>query len=244
MRLSRSLPSTRSIVTTVPHAKSTLSRSCPTPCPEPPWATVSWSSQLVHYGLGLSLSQVQQILGANLNTEISVGGLWTPPPHGCGPAAWYEQLGEELRASAWLNADETAGASTGRPTALVLLQSRWLLLHDRRSRGSDALQKFFIDVFAGTLIHDFWAVYESALVEDHQYCLVHLLRELLKVDDRNDSAEWKAFSKQLKRLIRDGLRLRKRPDYTPERYRSRFALIYHRLDALAGRPTPTPMLGG
>jgi len=70
--------------------------------------------------------------------------------------------------------------------------------------------------------------------------LVHLLRELLKVDDRNDSAEWKAFSKQLKRLIRDGLRLRKRPDYTPERYRSRFALIYHRLDALAGAAYTDP----
>lgn len=199
-------------------------------------------SSWFHYGLGLSLSQVEQILGANLNTRISVGGL--VDASGRMAAAllpWYEQIGEELRASAWLNADETGWRVNG--------QSHWLWCFCNRdgcyymidrSRGSVALQKFFIDVFAGTLIHDFWSVYESALVEDHQYCLVHLLRELLKVDDKNDSAEWKAFSKQLKRLIRDGLRLRKRPDYTLERYRSRFASIYHRLDALAGAAYTDP----
>jgi transposase len=199
-------------------------------------------SSWFHYGLGLSLSQVEQILGANLNTDISVGGL--VDASGRMAAAllpWYEQLGEELRASAWLNADETGWRVNG--------QTHWLWCFCNpdgcyymidRSRGSDALQKFFIEVFTGTLIHDFWAVYESALVEDHQYCLVHLLRELLKVDDKNDSAEWKAFSKQLKRLIRDGLRLRKRPDYTPERYRSRFAMIYRRLDALAGAAYTDP----
>jgi hypothetical protein len=148
---------------------------------------------------------------------------------------WYEQIGEELRASACLNADETGWRVNG------LTHWLWCFCNPDgcyymidRSRGSDALYKFFAEVFTGTLVHDFWSVYESALVEDHQYCLVHLLRELFKVDEHNNSAEWQAFSKQLKRLIRDGLRLRKRPDYTPDRYRSRFGKIYHRLDALAG----------
>jgi transposase len=193
-------------------------------------------SSWFHYGLGITLSPVQQILGANLNTEVSLGGLLDASGRmAAALLPWYEQIGEELRASAWLNADETGWRVNG--------QSHWLWCFCNphgcyymidRSRGSDALRKFFVEVFAGTLVSDFWSVYESALVEDHQYCLVHLLRELFKVDEHNDSAEWKTFSKQLKRLIRDGLRLRKRPDYTPERYRSRFALIYHRLDALAG----------
>ena len=55
----------------------------------------------------------------------------------------------------------------------------------------------------------------------------------MKVDQRNDGIEWRAFSKQLKRLIRDGLRLRKRPDFTKARYASRIGLINKRLWALA-----------
>ena len=189
-----------------------------------------------HYGLGISLSQVQQVLGVHLNTGVSAGGLLDASARmAAALEPWYEQIGDELRASACLNADETGWRVSG--------QTHWLWCFCNgdgcyymidRSRGSEALQKFFADVFAGTLVHDFWSVYESAFVEDHQYCLVHLLRELCKVDQRNDSAEWRAFSKLLKRLIRDGMRLRKRPDYTPDRYRSRFARIYRRLDALAG----------
>ncbi len=75
-----------------------------------------------------------------------------------------------------------------------------------RCRGSPALQKFFTDVFEGVLITDYWAPYESVCAEDRQYCPVHLLRELQKVDLRNDSAEWQAFTKKLGRLLGDGMR--------------------------------------
>ena len=64
-----------------------------------------------------------------------------------------------------------------------------------RCRGSPALRKFFTDVFEGVLITDFWAPYESVWARDRQYRLVHLLRELQKVDLRNESAEWRAFAK-------------------------------------------------
>ena len=67
---------------------------------------------------------------------------------------------------------------------------------------------------------------------DRQYCLVHLLRELEKVDQRNTSPEWQAFAKTLRRLIKDGISLRKRPDFTPEKYRSRIVRIGRRLDAI------------
>ena len=83
------------------------------------------------------------------------------------------------------------------------------------------------------LIHDFWAAYESVWADDRQYCLVHLLRELEKVDDRNDSIEWRGLSKKLRRLIRDGIRLRKRKDFSPEKYQSRIHLIDSRLNGLA-----------
>jgi hypothetical protein len=54
------------------------------------------------------------------------------------------------------------------------------------------------------LITDFWAAYDSVDAADRQKCIPHLLRELEKVDLRNDSAEWQAFAKKLRRLLRDG----------------------------------------
>jgi len=83
------------------------------------------------------------------------------------------------------------------------------------------------------LITDFWAAYNAVCAADKQCCLVHLLRELEKVDMHNESAEWRAFAKKLRRLIGDGIRLRKLEDYTPQRYVSRVHLIDRRLMALA-----------
>ena len=193
-----------------------------------------------HYGLGVTLSQVQQILSSHLHTEVTAGGLLDASSRmAMALLPWYAQIGEELRAGGCLHADETGWRVEGRTHWLWCFcdpaASGCYYLIDR-SRGSEALYRFFADVYRGTLVHDFWSAYGLALAEDHQYCLVHLLRELLKVDDRKGpdaSEEWASFSKRLKRLIRDGLRLRKRPDYTPDRYRSRFGLIYRRLDALA-----------
>jgi len=102
-----------------------------------------------------------------------------------------------------------------------------------RCRGQPALRKFFTEAFNGVLITDFWAAYASVEAADRQYCLPHLLRELEKVDQRNDSAEWQAFAKKLRRLLRDGLRLRKRRDFTPQKYQSRINLLNRRVGLMA-----------
>src|SRR5581483_3124746 len=102
-----------------------------------------------------------------------------------------------------------------------------------KSRGSAALQKFFTDTYQGTLVSDFWAAYFNVAFDDRQMCIPHLLRELIKVDQYNDAPQWKAFSKQLKRLLGDGLRLAKRSDFAKDRYASRIGLINRRLWKLA-----------
>ncbi len=188
-----------------------------------------------HYGLGVTISQVKEILSSHLNTLITAGGLldgWRRLAEALFP--WYEQIGHEARASAVLHADETGWRVAGQTWWLwcfCTLKCCYYLID--RSRGSSALQKFFIEAYQGTLVSDFWAAYNNVWSGDKQKCLPHLLRELLKVDEYNLSIEWRAFSKQLKRLIRDGLRLRKRPDFTKERYASRVGLINQRLWALA-----------
>jgi hypothetical protein len=194
-------------------------------------ALTSW----FHYGLGITIDQVVDILGYHLQTKLTPGGLidaW------CRLAevlnAWYKQIGEEARKSAHLHADETGWRVNG------LTYWLWCFANTRvcyymidRCRGSPALQKFFTDVFEGVLITDFWAPYESVCAEDRQYCLVHLLRELEKVDLRNGSAEWRAFAKKLRRLLRDGMRLRKRPDFVPGKFQSRVDRLNARLAKLA-----------
>ena len=192
-------------------------------------------SSWFHYGLGVTIGQTRDILASHLHAEVTAGGLldgWRRLAETLFP--WYEQVGRDARAGAVLHADETGWRVAG--------QTWWLwcfctpdtccYLIDP-SRGSPALQKFFTQAFRGVLVTDFWAAYDAVCAGDNQRCLPHLLRELIKVDERNDMREWRAFSKQLKRLVRDGIRLRKRPDFTRERYASRIRLINKRLCALA-----------
>jgi len=192
-------------------------------------------SSWFHYGLGVTIGQVKDILGCHLHTDITAGGLldgWQRLAGAMFP--WYQQIADDARAGAVLHADETGWRVDGQTYWL------WCFANHRScyylidpSRGSAALQRFFVEAYQGTLVSDFWAAYANVFSGDCQKCLPHLLRELVKVDQRNDGIEWRAFSKQLKRLIRDGLRLRKRPDFTKARYASRIGLINKRLWALA-----------
>ncbi len=194
-------------------------------------ALTSW----FHYGLGVTIDQIIDILSYHLQTKLTPGGLidaWRRLSEIL--LAWYEQIAEEAKTSAHLHADETGWRVNGQGCWL------WCFTNERNCyytieycRGSPALQKFFMGVFEGVLITDFWAAYASVCAEDRQYCLVHLLRELEKVDLHNDSAEWQAFAKKLRRLLGDGIRLRKRPDFAPGKFQNRVDRLNARLAKLA-----------
>jgi len=200
-----------------------------------------------HYGLGVTLDQLITILQFHLQLTLSAGGLiaaWQRLAEILTP--WYEQLAREARASAHLHADETGWRVRGQTCWLWCFANGNVCYYlIDRCRGSPVLQQFFGEAFDGILLHDFWAAYESIDVADRQYCLVHLLRELEKVDQHNTSPAWQAFAKTLRRLLRDGIRLRKRPDFTPQRYQSRILRLGRRLDALiaAGVQATAPARG-
>lgn len=188
-----------------------------------------------HYALGMTCSQILDTLNFHLQFKFTKGGFihkW----HQLRIILliWYESLAEEIRNSAVLHADESSWRVEGithwiwcftdKKTTFYLID---------RSRGSPALQKVFQEAFEGILVTDFWAAYDSVGWWKHQCCLVHLLRELEKVNQRNAAEEWLAFSKKTKRLIQDALRLRAREGFTPEKYESRIELLYVRLLDLA-----------
>lgn len=191
-------------------------------------------SAWLHYGVGVSISQVQELLGGQFQTHLSAGGLiaaWQRLAEVLQP--WYVRIAELARASAHLHADETGWRTNGRTWWLWCFANRRVCYYlIDPSRGAPALEKFFVEAFDGVLITDFWSAY-NAFSTERQCCLVHLLRELEKVDQHNASAEWRAFVKRLRRLVRDGIRLRKRPDFDPQRYAWRIRRIDERLMALA-----------
>jgi transposase len=174
----------------------------------------------LHYGIGVTTQQVLDLVGIHLHTRLSAGGLismW----HRLGEvfSPWYQQIADAARRSAVLWADETGWRTNGVTCWLWCFASNDACYYMiDRSRGGPALARFFTESFDGVLVHDFWAAYDAIEALDHQCCLAHLLRELEKVDLTNDSAAWKAFAKKLRRLVRDGIRLRKRADFGPKRY--------------------------
>ncbi len=194
-------------------------------------ALTSW----LHYGLGVTIDQIVEIMGYHLQTRLTPGGvmaMW----HRLAQIlnTWYDQIGKQARQSAVLHADETGWRVQGQTHWLWCFTSQETCYYlVDRSRGSPALQKFFVEAFEGVLVRDFWAPYDALQVGDHQCCLVHLLRELEKVDQHNETDSWQAFAKKLRRLVRDGIRLRKRPDFTPQSYRSRVRRLDDRLIEMA-----------
>lgn len=196
-----------------------------------------------HYGLGLTIEQTREVLLSPLQTKISAGGLvdlWQRLARTLAP--WYDQIAVDARASASLHADETGWRVDGATYWLWCFTNRencWYMID--RSRGSPAIQRFFIDAFEGVLIHDFWRPYSSIVLAhtgDHQCCLVHLLRELSHVTKHCPKAgeaeqAWSSFAKRLKRLIKDAVRLRAQPDFEPAAHQSRILRINDRLQAIA-----------
>lgn len=197
-------------------------------------------SAWLHYALGNTLSQIVEVFNFHLSFKVTPGGLaqmWRRLAHIL--ETWYEAIHQEALESAVLNADETGWRVNGKTHWLWCFATNelsWFLID--RSRGSPALLQFFIHEFAGTLVSDFWGVYNVVESTLRQKCLVHLLRDLEHVEQyKSPGPHWAAFAKKLRRLIGDGIRLwRRREELVPETYASRRACLTQRLEELIAMP--------
>lgn len=192
-----------------------------------------------HYGLGNTLSQVTKILDATFQQAITEGGLvsaWHRIAEIVHP--WYVQIAEEAVASATLHADETGHRVAGRTHWLWCFTNGDLTYYQiDPSRGEEALRRFFLEAFQGVLITDFWGAYNTITARQRQLCLVHLLRELEKVDQHNLSTAWSEFRDKLKRLLKDAIRLSKREDRSSEEFASKRKRLELRLKELIETPS-------
>jgi transposase len=195
-------------------------------------------SAWLHYGLGVTLSQILSVFCYHLQFQLSRGGLMTAW-HKLAALlqGWYLEIEEDIKASGVLHADETGWRLNGKSIWLWCFTSKQATYYMfDRSRGSPALSNFFKETFDGILVTDFWSAYRRVSCFDHQACLAHLFRELGKVGERNDSAEWTALANKLGRLLRDAIRLSKRDDLSDERFVAKRNRLVKRLENLLDWP--------
>jgi len=196
--------------------------------------TVVYSAWL-HYNLGVSFDKIIQLLNFSAHFKISTGGLfgsWHHLARVLQPL--YEHIGHSAKLSAVVHADETSWRVNGRTHWLWCFTSKDLAYYlIDRCRGSTVALKVLGDYFAGVLVTDFLGAYGLIRALAKQKCLVHLLREIIRVNLFDSSPQWITFRNQLKRLVLDALRLgRQRTDLDPDCFQRRKALLRQRLTDL------------
>ena len=170
-------------------------------------------SAFLHYFVGTTISQIVEIFNTQFFFKLSPGGLVHLWHHLAAVLkSWYEEIREAAKQSAVLHADETGWRVKGKTYWLWCFTTR----HETyyvidKSRASPVVKRFFRKAFAGILVTDFWGAYNATVCAGKQKCLSHLLGDMKKVAKYKDkSGDWPDFSKRLKRILRDAMRLRGR----------------------------------
>jgi transposase len=163
--------------------------------------------------LGISLGKTQNLL-------YDFFGLTVSRPALLGHLRWggtlfapvVEKLWELLRQSPVVQGDETGWRINGQPAwAWCFRDPRLALFLIDRHRNRDVLVRALGKSFAGTLVSDFYAVY-NGLACAKQRCLVHLLRELAKLREELPGPSVRAFIQPLITLFQDAIQLGKDRD--------------------------------
>src|SRR5271167_496500 len=163
--------------------------------------------------LGISLGKTQNLLHDFFGLTVSRAGL-------LGHLRWggtlfepvVEQLLELLRQSPVVQGDETGWRINGKTAwAWCFRDPRLALFLIDRHRNRDVLVRALGKSFAGTLVSDFYAVY-NGLACAKQRCLVHLLRELAKLREELPGPSVRAFIQPLITLFQDAIQLGKDRD--------------------------------
>lgn len=168
-----------------------------------------------HYAIGVTLSQIECLFNSIFFFVFSIGGLiamWRKLALTFLP--WYTEIGEAVKQSPVVHADETSWRVQGTTYWLwcfTTSEATYYLID--KSRGHPAIKWFCNMSLKGILVSDFWSAYWAIVCAGKQMCLVHLFRELRNVGRKKGTVidtDWLLFRKQLKRLLRDTLRLRGR----------------------------------
>ncbi len=122
----------------------------------------------------------------------------------------YDRLKLVLRAAGVVHADETGWRIDGHNGYLwTLTNDRHTLYHVNRSRSGKVIADLLGEGFGGTLVSDFYAVYDQFDCPQ-QKCLTHLLRELRDTVGKHPKLADHEFFRRCKSLTQEMLRLKQR----------------------------------
>ncbi|MGH9603644.1 MAG: IS66 family transposase [Terriglobales bacterium] len=158
----------------------------------------------------LPLRQISQLFADLPGLSVSPGAISKQIQRlGRWLEGYYDQLQLVLRAAGVVHADETGWRIDGKNGYLwTLTNADHTLYHVDRSRGGKVIAKLLGEAFGGTLVSDFYAVYDQFDCPQ-QKCLTHLLRELREVVVKRPELAQHGFFRACKSLLQAMLRLKK-----------------------------------
>jgi len=115
----------------------------------------------------------------------------------------YENLVGKIRRSRFVHADETGWKIDGKSGWLWSFSNKkTAVCHIDKSRGGKIPQAVLGKIFRGVLITDFYSAYNKVASGAKQRCLVHLLRDIKRVQEcQTTDRATQAFCTRLKTLI-------------------------------------------
>lgn len=142
---------------------------------------------------------------------------------------------DAIRAGPYVHIDETGWRLNGKNHWLwAFVNKRLAYYRIEPSRGRKIVKDTLTDNYQGTIISDFYGVY-FRLPYKKQKCLVHLLRELHKTAQNDNTLEYKLFYKQIKRIVHDAVRLKEnKPSLSAYVFQRKLKRIKKRLFMLIG----------
>lgn len=193
----------------------------------------------LHYSIGVSVKNIVKIASVFCSFSVSPGGLtqaWANLAKLLEPN--YDEIGEKVKKSGVLNADETGWRLNGATHWLWCFTTKKLCYYlITKGRGSPVIKEFLGIMFKGVLICDFWGAYNKIKALAKQRCLYHLFTELVKVDKSNSSEAWRKFRKKLSRILKDAVRLSQRKDeLTTEHFKTLKLKLSDRIELLLSTP--------
>ncbi len=189
----------------------------------------------LHYGLGLPVRKVPEVLGRWLGVPLTQSAITqdalrrvgntlpanpeplpeapepTPPapgPIGC-VGAVYLELRERVRHEAKVHTDDTSWRIGGGPAWLMAFCSMRLVVYQiRKQHRNEEVREILGRFFAGVLICDRGRSYDALALSSvlQQKCLSHLLRNISDVLDLLAGAA-RTTAEQLRDLLREALAL-------------------------------------
>ena len=194
-------------------------------------ALVAYLHQSHHVGFDRLQTILQDVFGVALSTGGEVAVL-----ERAGGAAEPEAaaIGEQVRASAVIQSDETSSRVNGRnhwEWVFVSVAGIYHLI--RASRGQDVIADFMGDQRAEVWLSDCWKPQLNAPAQLHQLCLPHQIRALQGLIDQRPHLRW---AREMQALFRTAIHLgHRRDELTPRGFGRQVTLLQRRLDRLLER---------